>query len=636
MWSDNESNVDLLRFNYLSSSINKIIENEKLSPTTIGLFGDWGSGKSTLLQLSKLEAQKDSSKLWIEFNGWLFEGYADARSALMGAILDQIKARIEADENPPQKAVKLISKLSKRINWFSTAMTVGKYAIPAITGMPHITAGFAINDAISFFKEQVKGIPEAIQNFDEEKFKTFFKDAKEDPEEIRKSIREFREDFSKLLSSSKIKRLIVSIDDLDRCLPDTVIETLEAIRLFLFVPNTVFILAADERLVEYAVTKRFPRLPSGNNLDVGKEYLEKMIQIPVRVPPLNPLDMKSYMNLLIAEKHILQVDEYAKIVSYVKTFADDTFSKCCFDLEGLKTINANLVNANIEEDFKLVNQVSEILAVGLNGSPRRIKRFLNTLMLRMEMAELKGIKLKRDVLAKLMLLEYLRPAFFKELANMQAKENGISSSLKFTEQYVVNKKTDTNVELLIQTWVTDVWMQSWLKTEPYLQNLDLRPYFYIAHDRLGNMGHIQNRMSPIAQTALAKLMSTEEITRKSAAKEIKNLSEADVSAIFDAISERVLRLDEFEDSNEEKAIELLIESVPKLIPQIVSMYGQLSNDLVPIGAVVTLEQHCRSTDSWPGCEKLLNSWATQTENKTLQKAATQRLKQNSSSQSGKK
>jgi predicted KAP-like P-loop ATPase len=85
-------------------------------------------------------------------------------------------------------------------------------------------------------------------------------------------------------AETKLKTLVVAIDDLDRCLPDTIIETLEAIKLFLFVPRTAFILGADERLVKYAVRRRVPELP-GERAEVGRDYLEKLVQFPIRVPP---------------------------------------------------------------------------------------------------------------------------------------------------------------------------------------------------------------------------------------------------------------------------------------------------------------------------------------------------------------
>ena len=89
MWSDNESEIDLLRFAYIVESVKGIIHDKSLSPTTIGLFGDWGSGKSTLIKMFHKDLALYHGKIkCIAFNGWLFERYEDARTALMGSILD--------------------------------------------------------------------------------------------------------------------------------------------------------------------------------------------------------------------------------------------------------------------------------------------------------------------------------------------------------------------------------------------------------------------------------------------------------------------------------------------------------------------------------------------------------------------
>ena len=89
MWPDKETNIDYLNFGYLVDLIVEIAMNRELTPSTIGLYGDWGSGKSSLMKLAqeKIEKlskakketdEKDIPKtLCIEFNGWLFEGYED-------------------------------------------------------------------------------------------------------------------------------------------------------------------------------------------------------------------------------------------------------------------------------------------------------------------------------------------------------------------------------------------------------------------------------------------------------------------------------------------------------------------------------------------------------------------------------
>ena len=78
MWSDNETDVDLLQFKYLASSVTRIIKTPQLLPTTVGVFGDWGSGKSSLLKMVQKELTSDPTLLCLSFNGWLFEGFEDA------------------------------------------------------------------------------------------------------------------------------------------------------------------------------------------------------------------------------------------------------------------------------------------------------------------------------------------------------------------------------------------------------------------------------------------------------------------------------------------------------------------------------------------------------------------------------
>ncbi|MBF4338684.1 ATPase, partial [Vibrio anguillarum] len=94
-----------------------------------------------------------------------------------------------------------------------------------------------------------------------------------------KEIKEFRKAYSDLLSEFD-KPLIVYVDNLDRCSPFNAISTLEAIRLFLFLPNTAFVIAADEDMIRLAV----PEYHKGASQRHQTDYLDKLIQIPVHVP----------------------------------------------------------------------------------------------------------------------------------------------------------------------------------------------------------------------------------------------------------------------------------------------------------------------------------------------------------------
>ena len=275
MWSDNEATLDLLGFTHLVEAVRAILDDDDLLPATIGIFGDWGSGKSSLIGMVVKRLEADRETLVLTFNGWLFEGYEDAKLALMGTIIDELAE----NKKLTIKAKELIVGLVHRINLWRVTMAGARIAAGFAVGGVH---GAAAGTALSLpeFLEQAKDVkPEDLQGFLREK----------DPgQQFRRGIRDFRDDFTKLLDETKVKRLVVIVDDLDRCAPDSVIETLEAIKLFLFVPRTAFIIGADERLIRYAVRRRFPELP-GERAEVGRDYLEKLIQFPVRIPAMLPL-----------------------------------------------------------------------------------------------------------------------------------------------------------------------------------------------------------------------------------------------------------------------------------------------------------------------------------------------------------
>ena len=222
MWSDNETSVDLLGFQHLVDAVTSIVHSEHLLPTTIGVFGDWGSGKSSLIQMASEELAREPSALVLSFNGWLFEGFEDAKCALMGTILDGI----EKHENLSKKARDLLASLARRVNWFRVIGTGIKY------GGAYLLAGPA-GLGIAATANSVAKVAETVREADVEDAAKFFRE--KGGEETRKAVREFRKDFESLLKETDIKTLVVVIDDLDRCMPDTVIETLEAIKLFLFV-----------------------------------------------------------------------------------------------------------------------------------------------------------------------------------------------------------------------------------------------------------------------------------------------------------------------------------------------------------------------------------------------------------------
>src|SRR4029079_6544372 len=130
------------------------------------------------------------------------------------------------------KAKDEVIDIYNRIDWLKVAKKAGSLALTAFTGIPSMEILQSVIDGLENLysnptqlatKENIEGLLTGA--------KSILK-PKEDSKNIVKEIGEFRKSFDTLLKKAGIKQLIVLVDDLDRCLPDTAIETLEAIRLF--------------------------------------------------------------------------------------------------------------------------------------------------------------------------------------------------------------------------------------------------------------------------------------------------------------------------------------------------------------------------------------------------------------------
>src|SRR5258707_15577452 len=134
IWQDNETENDLLGFDVHADLIRAVITDQSVLPVTVGVFGDWGGGKSSIMKMLQKALSNDQEfpdVVCLYFNGWTFEGYEDAKSALLTSILIQLG---EHKKFGP-KAKDWIVKLLKRLKW----MEMGKLAIKHV-GIPIVAA----------------------------------------------------------------------------------------------------------------------------------------------------------------------------------------------------------------------------------------------------------------------------------------------------------------------------------------------------------------------------------------------------------------------------------------------------------------------------------------------------------------
>lgn len=667
MWSDNETSVDLLGFQHLSNAVLSIIRKDHLLPTTIGVYGDWGGGKSSLVQIIQAELEKEEGVVVLSFNGWLFEGYEDAKTALMGSILEEL---IDHQRLGPEVKTKA-KKLLKRVDAFKVAGGVGKIALGLATG--GIT--FALSGGADLLSLARKGAERAAEA-DPDKLKEYVKDKEgEDEEEsLRRSIREFRKDFSKLLDDSDMKKLVVIIDDLDRCLPDTIIETLEAIKLFLFVKNTAFILGADERIVKYAVRKRFPELP-GERVEVGRDYLEKLVQFPVRVPPLGRAEMETYIGLLFTQLSEPEPDLWEQARQRVIDPGVDSLTSVNFNLTIAQELFGEKLSADLAERLGLAQRIAPLLGASLKGNPRQCKRFLNTLLMRLEMADFRGVALQQRVLAKLMLLEYFRPESFRRLAELQGAQEGKPQQLQLMEREARGeteqaeqqpaaeesaeggddgvradaRKADKSqakrakaqpkaelktpvaakreeLESEYRAWLNQNWTNEWLRLDPPLADVDLRPYFFFSRDTLlGPLWGETQRMSPLAQEILEDLLKDSQAVRDNALKKASDLSMADAVAVFEGLSQRAQQEEEYGPDN--SAFQRLFDWViarKELTGELITLLRRLPENALSSFVIPKMLGVSQGHEVEVSAYDLLDKWSRGS-NKLLAEAARGRL-----------
>jgi predicted KAP-like P-loop ATPase len=301
--SDNETKIDMLNNKAIARTVAEVIRDCDDRPISIGVHGDWGAGKSSILVMVEDELlskeDKDNDVVCIRFNGWKHQGFEDAKIALMSAIVSELAKNRKFSD----KAKSALEKLWKNINWLSVAKTAGSAVLSVATGLPPIGLLNNLLDGLKGTvadKEKVNTVIDSI-----EKYLTDSKVFEDNS--LSKEFSEFQSSFETLLSESKIKKLVVLIDDLDRCLPKVTIETLEAVRLFMFTKLTAFVIAADEAMIEYAVSNHFPNMSkeeANNDSAYSQRYLEKLIQVPFKIPVLGEVESKMYITLLLISSQI--------------------------------------------------------------------------------------------------------------------------------------------------------------------------------------------------------------------------------------------------------------------------------------------------------------------------------------------
>ncbi|MEJ7692299.1 Qat anti-phage system ATPase QatA [Daejeonella sp.] len=626
MWNDKETDIDLLDHEKIAQTVLEIVGDNHLRPLTIGIYGDWGVGKSSVLSLLQKEI-KDQNKEnilnahTILFNGWLFQGYEDAKTALMETIVSDL-ARLQPGH---KKIQKLAKSLIARVNWLKVAKVSANALFTGITGVPVIGGLMnVVKKGNKLLSPGDEGDGTATFNTDDE---SFLKDVEQ--ETVSGQIHAFRTEFMELIKTSKANQIVVLVDDLDRCLPKSVIEILEAIRLFLFVEGTTFIISADEKMIEYAVREHFPNLPASYS-EYTKNYLEKLIQIPIRIPLLNQLQTGNYIKFLLLQFHLK--NDYAELQKIYKGFIGKRktpYDNFPLTYEVIKDALGSETD-DLKKTLLIADQLSPTLSIGLKGNPRNIKRFLNTLFLRMRISRIYGLQdtIQLNILAKLMLLERFQSETFERIvAEIVSSDQGISSTIKAIEGNLIEKapkKDDKKTEQKLEKPEFSEKLHEWVQIDPPLATIDLRPYVFISKEKAIGL-QLNDELSPRLKQILDQLNSGSDIALASLSKPLSELNDSDAFLIYEILEVESRSSQDLKQLPKSvKGIFKLIETFTDLEIKAVNLMASFPSDSLGPWAPSNLGG-LKTTEAQQEFKKLLMSWSSQEGNKILKSMATATL-----------
>jgi len=414
MLTDNEIHYikdDKLKFKAYVETLNEVIKNSS-TPLTIGIYGEWGSGKTSLMRLTLNSYKREKSIKTVWFDAWKYDKVEDLRVALIYSIVKQIESNPKSSESLKVKA----SEFLKRINWMNLAKNVSKFGISLATPYLANLINRPNEDQSVSLKHNIENlIPDNIVNSFTLQSLNF--------------LHEFEELYKNLVKKyiGENGTLVIFIDDLDRCLPNKVIDILESIKLFLNAPGTIFFIGIDREIVVKGIEAKYGKQRSSNS-DWAKNYLDKIIQLPFRLPPLRT-----------------------------------------------DTITTNFINSLYGVSPSMRTYAKIIAEVGTN--PRTIKRVINNFELQTILCRKRALKINEAIIAKLIVLEFRWPNFYYDFLSLynNSKLNIIQDIFNnpISERLSISAKYENDKDLL-----------GFIAREPSLNSeiQDLDKYIHLSRD----------------------------------------------------------------------------------------------------------------------------------------------------------
>lgn len=533
MWSDRETLDDCLGFSSYVESLAEVCLERDIAPLTVGIFGSWGSGKTSLMHMLRRRiderSTRDAKIVTVWFNAWRYEGKEEIQSALIHSILDRLKADLTLTED--------IKNTFDRLKNGASVLKLAKVITKsAITLTPDL-GGF-----LDSFREESEKVVQTMESFER--------------------------DFGKVLEQVHVSRIVVFIDDLDRCGSDKVIEAFETIKLFLNTPETTFVIGADSDKIEQAIGAVY-RIADADRKKFSRDYLEKIVQLPFSIPEQRARDVAGYVGMLSLYAHVTGTG-WSTLIAKRRDLLQQEGDVCTVLTQWIEQ-NASLIKPDAvqpaRENLRRSMSHIDVLVGGLRGNPRQVKRFLNILDLRQRIAKTNQLDVQPDVLTKLAALEYTWRDFFNHVVETVGPD-GRSELIGEVLRYSAGDERPPETSAILTTALETPGLANFLAASPAIDGTtDLSPYLFLAQTALDPH---RSKLVPQDQAArdLADRMASDDALRsRAASRQAAKLDAATMTAIVRLVSGKIVTMQAASEKrarvNALQALEPLCRSAPE-------------------------------------------------------------------------
>ena len=398
----NQDGHDLLKTKPYSDTLKKMILNSPDRSFTIGLFGEWGSGKSSIIKTTKenLEKQKDKKIKFIVYDAWKYandsfrrmfllqlqEELRFERTSLFNSFYTNKTSDIKIKRKADYKFI-LLTILIFIIGLFLISLINDKKQDLKITITLIISTLALLVNIIGRASSDYKVSVQEPLFFAPEQFEECFNEMMNKSLTRKTALKEILKWVDGENYESGFTKIVIVIDNIDRCHKELAYELLSNIKTFLGCnSNVIYLIPVDDD----ALKRHIMGIAKNNNHKEADEFLRKFFSVTLRIKPFKTFDLYDFASSL-----------------------------------------------NDKNGFNLNPTTIDIISKEYASNPRRIIQFFNDLISELNLFsslyQQEFVKNNESLICKILLLREEWPEYYKQISKNPSLLNTTASDEEMPE-----------------------------------------------------------------------------------------------------------------------------------------------------------------------------------------------------------